>query len=70
MVIVNHFTKIIRLKATTIIVLLEKIAKICWDNIWKMHGIPKKVFSDRGLQFALQFMEDLCNILEMKKKSC
>jgi len=33
-----------------------------------MHGIPKKVFSDRGLQFALQFMEDLCNILEMKKK--
>jgi len=36
-VIVNQFTKMIKLKATTTAILLEEIAKIYKDNIWKMH---------------------------------
>ena len=45
---VDWFTKIIWLKATTISILSEEIAKIYWDKIWKLHGIPWKVLSDRG----------------------
>ena len=39
-IIVNWFTKMIKLKVTTTTVLSENIAKIYWDNIWKLHGVP------------------------------
>ena len=39
-VIVDQFTKIIRLKATTMTVLLEDIAKIYRNEIWKIYGVP------------------------------
>jgi len=42
----------IRLKATTTTVLSEEIAKIYIDKIWKIHGIPKKILSDRESQFT------------------
>ena len=30
----------------------EKIAKIYWNEIWKLHGIPQTVLSNRGPQFV------------------
>ena len=45
----------------------EGIAKIYRDEIWKLHGIPKKILSDRGLQFALRFIEELTKALRMKR---
>ena len=39
-VIVDRFTKMIRFKTTTTNVLSKKIAKIYWNEIWKLHGIP------------------------------
>ena len=47
-VIVDQFTKMIRLKATTTNVSSEEIAKIYWDEIWKLHGVPRAILSDRG----------------------
>jgi len=47
-VIVDRFTKIIRLKATTTNISSEEIAKIYRNNIWKLHRIPRKILSDRG----------------------
>jgi len=58
----------IRLKATTMNISSEGIAKIYRDNIWKLHGIPRKVLSDRGLQFASKFMKELTKALEMKRQ--
>ena len=52
MVIVDQFTKIIKLKATMTAVSFEKIAKIYQDEIWKIDGVPQKILSDRELQFA------------------
>ena len=46
----------------------EGIAKIYRDNIWKLHGIPRKVLSDRGLQFASKFMKELTKALGMKRQ--
>ena len=62
----SFLTKIIRLKVTTIVVLFAKIYK---NNIWKIHGIPKKILSNRGSQFASQFMEDLYKILRIRRMS-
>ena len=67
-VIVDQFTKMIRLKATTTNILLEGIAKIYRDDIWKLHRVPKKILSDRGLQFTLKFMEELTKALGMKRQ--
>ena len=67
MVIVDQFTKMIGLKATMTTALSEDIAKIYWDDIWKLHGVPQKVLSDRGPQFASRFMEDLMKALGIKR---
>ena len=67
MVIVDQFTKMIRLKVTTTTVSSEKIAKIYRDNIWKIHRILKKILNNRRLQFTLQFIKDLNKILRIKQ---
>ena len=62
-VIVDQFTKIIWLKATTTNISSEGIAKIYRDDIWKLHRVPKKILSDRGPQFASKFMEEFTKAL-------
>ena len=46
---------------------LEEIAKIYWDEVWKLHRISQTVLSDRGLQFISRFIEDLMKVLETKR---
>jgi len=60
--------KMICLKATIINISLKGIAKIYRDDIWKLHGIPRKILSDRGLQFALKFMEEFTKALGTKRQ--
>ena len=62
-VIVDRFTKIIRLKAAMTHISSEGIAKIYRDDIWKLHGIPRKILSDRGPQFASKFIEEFTKAL-------
>ena len=47
-------------------VLLEDIAKIYRDEIWKIHGVSWKVFNDKRPQFTSRFIEDLGKVLETK----
>ena len=61
--IVNQFTKMIQLKATMTNISSERIAKIYSNKIWKIYGIPRKILSDRGPQFASRFIEELIKIL-------
>jgi len=67
-VIVDRFTKIIRLKATMTNISSEGIAKIYKNDIWKLHGVPKKILSDREPQFTLKFMEEFTKVLETKRQ--
>jgi len=55
------------IKAKTMNVLLEEIVNIYHNEIWKLHGIPRIILSDRGLQFASRFIEDLMKVLETKR---
>jgi len=66
-VIVDRFTKMIRLKVTIMNIFLEEIAKIYKDEIWKIHGVLRKILSNRGPQFTSRFMEELIKALETKR---
>jgi len=67
-VIVDQFTKMIRLKATTMNISSKGIANIYRNEIWKLHGIPRKILSDRGPQFASKFIEKLTKAVRMKRQ--
>ena len=58
----------IQLKATTTNISSEGIAKIYRDNIWKLHGVPNKILSDQGPQFASKFMEEFTKALGTKQQ--
>jgi len=38
------------------------------DNIWKLHGLPKSIISDRGLQFAAEVISELNAVLRIESK--
>ena len=44
-----------------------ELVTIYRDQIWKLHGLPKKITSDRGPQFALQLMKELCTALGIQR---
>ena len=44
-------------------VLLEEIAKIYYNKIWKLHRVPRTILSNREPQFMSKFMEDLMKAL-------
>jgi len=68
LVIVDRFMKMIRLKATTTNISSEEIAKIYRNKIWKLHGVPRTILSDRGPQFVSKFMEEFTKVLGTKRK--
>jgi len=53
---------------TTTNISSERITKIYRDNIWKLHGIPKKILSNWGPQFASKFMEEFTKALGTKRQ--
>jgi len=42
----------------------EDLVKLFRDNMWKLHGLPESVISDRGLQFVAGLMKELNEMLE------
>ena len=42
-------------KSTTV----AEAAKLYWDNVVKLHGVPSVIYSDRGTQFTSQFWKTL-----------
>jgi len=46
----------------------EGLARLFRDNVWKLHGLPKSIISDRGPQFAAGLMRELNEMLGIKSK--
>lgn len=42
------------------------VAKLFLENVWKLHGTPTRVISDRGPVFNSKFMQDLYKALGVK----
>jgi len=48
-------------------IMAQGVAKISWDQVFKDMGISQKVISNRGPQFMLRFMKELCLGLGIKR---
>jgi len=46
----------------------EGLARLFRDNVWKLHGLPDSIISDRGLQFAAGIMKKLNCMLGIETK--
>jgi len=48
--------------------LAEGLVRLFRDNVWKLHGLPESIISDRGPQFMAGLMRELNEILGIKSK--
>ncbi len=63
LVVVDRLTKMIHLSPTDNSLNSTGLARLYLNNVWKLHGTPKRVISDRGPQFVSQFMRELLAML-------
>jgi len=40
-------------------------ARLFLQNVWKLHGLPRNIVSDRGLQFVAEFTRELYRLLSI-----
>ena len=66
MVVVDSITKCGHFVDTVTMLSAAGIARLYVQHIWKHHSLPKKVLSDRGLQFVAEFMKELSQLLGIK----
>lgn len=43
-------------------------ARMLVDNVWKLHGLPESIVSDRGPQFVSDVWKQLCRHLRIEKR--
>lgn len=56
LVVVDRFSKMIRLIRTNKTMNSHALVRLCWDQVWKDFGLPRVIISDRGPQFASKFV--------------
>jgi len=56
LVVVDRLTKIVHFIPTIEKTLAKGLAQLFRDNVWKLHGLPKSIISNRGPQFAAELM--------------
>ena len=68
LVVCNRLSKITHFVAITEEITAEGLARLFRDNVWKLHGLPESVVSDRGSQFAAELTKELNKMLEIQMK--
>jgi len=68
LVVVDRFTKMVHFIPTTERTSAERLAWLFRDNIWKLHGLPNSIISDRGPQFVAGIMKKLNQMLGINTK--
>jgi len=68
LVVCDCFSKMAHFIATTEKMLAEGLAKLFRNHVWKLHGLPESIISDRGVQFAAGMMKELNNLLGIQTK--
>jgi hypothetical protein len=63
LVIADLYGKGIHVVPTNVELTAEGAARIMRDTFFRLHGLPKKVISDRGTQFVSGFMRELYHLL-------
>jgi len=68
LVVCDRLLKMMHFVAMTEGTLAEGLARLFWDNVWKLHGLPESVVSDRGPQFMAELTKKLNRMLGIKTK--
>jgi len=68
LVVCDRLSKMTHFVAMTEGTSVEGLARLFWDNVWKLHGLLESVVSDRGPQFAAKLTKELNRMLEIKTK--
>ena len=68
MVVVDKLTKMVHFIPTIEKTLAEGLARLFRDNVWKLHGLPESIISDRGPQFVAELMTELNRMLGIESK--
>lgn len=66
LVVVDRLTKRRHLIPTITNADAKEVARLYLDYVWKLHGLPETVVSDRGTQFTSEFWKTLCDRLQIK----
>ena len=68
LVVCDRLSKITYFVATTEGTSTEGLARLFRDNVWKLHGLPESVVSDRGPQFVAELTKELNRMWGIKTK--
>jgi len=68
LVVCDRLSKMTHFVATMEGTLAEGLARLFWDNVWKLHGLPESVVLDRGPQFVAELTKELNRMLGIKTK--
>jgi len=68
LVVCDRLSKMTHFVATTKGTSAEGLARLFWDNVWKLHGLPESVVSDRGPQFVVELTKELNRMLGIRTK--
>jgi transposase InsO family protein len=67
LVIVDRFSKMVKLVPTTNTVTAGQAARLFLDNVFRAFGMPKTIVSDRDPRFTGKFFAALCTLLGIKQ---
>src|ERR1700759_708833 len=64
--VVDSLTKRVHFIPTFTTVDTSGLANLYLQHVWKLHGLPDKIVSDRGPQFVLRFTKELSRLLGIR----
>ena len=68
LVVCDQLSKMTHFVATTKGTSAEGLARLFWDNMWKLHGLPESVVLDKGPQFAVELTKELNRMLGIETR--
>jgi len=68
LVVCDRFSKMSHFVVITEKTTAKELARVFRDNVWKLHGLPESVISDKGPQFAVELTRELNKILGIETK--
>ena len=68
LVVCDKLSKIAHFVAMTEEMMAEGLARLFRDNVWKLHGLPESVISNRGPQFATELMKESNKMLGIETR--
>jgi len=68
LIVCDRLSKMTYFVATTKEISAEGLARLFQDNVWKLHGLPESVVSDRRPQFAAELTKKLNRMLGIEMR--